>query len=256
MTAAGSDVLFTLDAETGAVLGRVDVGWTPRGVVLQSHEDGTPKRAWVYNAVGNTVSMVDFASPAEMVVTRTLELHDPTEARVKLGRAVFNSAKASTTGTFACVSCHPDGMTDQLMWNLESPACNRPGCTQFQLRSTMPIRGLRDTEPYHWDNVPGNPYTVSNGESLDEPVEPTCNMEEDGEYACIRNLIDGGLASTMCDPRDCPPGPSGMRGALTEEERHARACLLGIPNARGREPPCSGSPSRLALFNGITTMGA
>ena len=134
------------------------------------------------------------------VLTLTLELDDPTDSQVKLGRAMFNTAKASTTGTFACVSCHPDGMSDQLMWNLEAPPCNRPGCTQFQLRSTMPIRGLRDTEPYHWDNVPGNPYTVSNGASLDEPVDPTCDPEADGEFACIRNLVDGGLASTMCDP--------------------------------------------------------
>ena len=238
VTAAGSNKLFTLDARTGAVLGRVDVGWTPRGVALQSDDDGAPEKAWVYNAVENTVSMVDFASPADMTVTRTLELDDPTDSQVKLGRWMFNSAKGSTTRTFACVSCHPDGMPDQLMWNIEAPPCNRPGCTQFQLRSTMPIRGLRDTEPFHWDNVPGNPYTVSNGASLDEPVEPTCDMEADGEYACIRNLVDGGLASTMCDPQNCRPGPSGMNGALTEEERHAMSVfLLSVPNAQGRERP-------------------
>jgi len=238
ITAAGSNTLFTLDAQTGAVLGRVDVGWTPRGVALQSDDDGKPEKAWVYNAVENTVSMVDFDSPADMTVTHTLELDDPTDSQVKLGRAMFNTAKASTTGTFACVSCHPDGMSDQLMWNVEAPPCNRPGCTQFQLRSTMPIRGLRDTEPYHWDNVPGNPYTVSNGESLDEPVEPTCDPEADGEYACIRDLVNGGLASTMCDPQNCPPGPSGMNGALTEEERHAMSVfLLSVPNAQGRERP-------------------
>ena len=238
ITAAGSDTLFTLDAATGEVLGRVDVGWTPRGVALQSDDDGKPEKAWVYNAVENTVSMIEFNSPAEMVVTRTLELDDPTDAQVKLGRAMFNTAKASTTGTFACVSCHPDGLSDQLMWNLESPPCNRPGCTQYQLRATMPIRGLRDTEPYHWDNVPGNPFTVSNGESLDEQVEPTCDPEADGEFACIRQLVDAGLASTMCDPESCPSGPSGMAGPLTEEERHAMSVfLLSVPNAQGRERP-------------------
>ena len=238
VTAAGSNTLFTLDARTGAVLGRVNVGWTPRGVVLQSDDEGAPDKAWVYNAVANSVSMVHFDSPAEMAVTRTLELEDPTDPQVKLGRFMFNTARASSTGTFACVSCHPDGMSDQLMWNLEAPPCDRPGCTQFQLRSTMPIRGLRDTEPYHWDNVPGNPWTVSNGESLDAQADPTCDPEADGEYACIRNLVDGGLASTMCDPENCPQGPSGMSGALTEEERHAMSVfLLSVPNAQGRERP-------------------
>ena len=54
VTAAGSNQLFTLDAQTGAVLGRIDVGWIPRGVALQSGDDGSPERAWVYNAVENT----------------------------------------------------------------------------------------------------------------------------------------------------------------------------------------------------------
>ena len=114
----------------------------------------------------------------------------------------------------------------------------------------MPIRGLRDTEPYHWDTVPGNPDTVSNGESLDAPVAPTCNPEEQGEYACIRQLVDQGLASTMCDPLDCPNGPSGMRGALTEDERHAMSVfLLSIPNAQGRNAPSMiVSPSRPGGF--------
>jgi YVTN family beta-propeller protein len=238
VTAAGSNILFTIDTRTGSVLGRVDVGWTPRGVVLQSNNVGAPEKAWVYNTIENTVSLIDFISPSNMTVTRTLELDDPTDPEVKLGRFMFNNAKASTTGTFACVSCHPDGLSDQLMWNLDSPQCNRPGCTQLQLRSTMPIRGLRDTAPYHWDNVPGNPYTVSNGASLDNQVEPTCNPDADGEYACIRNLVDGGLASSMCDPLNCQVGPSGMEGALTDEERHAMSVfLLSVPNAQGRERP-------------------
>jgi len=238
VTAAGSNKLFTLDASTGAVLGRVDVGWTPRGVALQSSDAGAPEKAWVYNAVENTVSMIDFASPSDMTVSRTLELEDPTDSLVKLGRSMFNSARGSTTGTFACVSCHPDGMPDQLIWNIAAPACDQPGCTQFQLRSTMPIRGLRDTEPYHWDGVPGNPYEASNGASSMTPADPTCDPESDGEYACIRDLVNGGLASTMCDQTDCQVGPSGMAGALTEEERHAMSVfLLSVPNAQGRERP-------------------
>ena len=47
VTAAGSNKLFTMDARTGAVRGRVDVGWTPRGVVLQSDEDGALKSVGV-----------------------------------------------------------------------------------------------------------------------------------------------------------------------------------------------------------------
>ena len=87
-------MLFTLDAHTGAgsVASRLD---GRRGGGLQSNADGSPKKAWVYNAVANTVSMVDFIA-VEMVVSCTLELDDPADPR-EAGRAVFNRANASST---------------------------------------------------------------------------------------------------------------------------------------------------------------
>ena len=145
-TAAGSDKLFTMDAETGEVLGLVGVGGVPRGVVLESGFDGVALRAWVLNAVTNSVSIVDLSSFDAPRVDRTILLEDHTDAALKRGRLAFNSAKASSTGTFSCASCHPDGHTDQLLWVLDTPRCDVGGCTQIPPRLTMPVRGLRDTE--------------------------------------------------------------------------------------------------------------
>ena len=77
-SAAGSDTVFTVDAASGAVLGRAAVGAVPRGIALESDRDGRPARAWVLNAVANTVSLVDVGDPADPRVAATLVLEDPT----------------------------------------------------------------------------------------------------------------------------------------------------------------------------------
>lgn len=234
VTAAGSAKVFTVDAATGRVLGRTDVGWVPRGVALQSSDRGAPQTAWILNAVANTVSEVDVSDRAQPRVTRTISLEDPTHPDVKFGRFAFNNADQSSSGTFSCESCHPDGHTDQLLWVLGGPKCDLPGCNQIPPRSTMPIRGLRDTAPYHWDGVPGDPFGGRNGQDPFGDFPPNCTTPE----SCTRHLLDGALASTMCDQNDCPTNEEGKPGLLTKKERDAMAIfLLGVPHVPGRERP-------------------
>lgn len=66
-------------------------------------------------AIENSVSVVDLSDPTAPAVETTIALADPTDPDLKRGRIAFNSAEASSTGTFACASCHPDGHTDQLL---------------------------------------------------------------------------------------------------------------------------------------------
>ncbi len=228
VTAASSSKLFTVDALSGAVLGQVDVDAVPRGIALESAEDGTPSRAWVLNAVANTVSSVDVSDPASPKVVATISLADPTHPAVKRGRIAFNDADASTTGTFSCESCHPDGNTDQLLWVLDTPICNVAGCTQIMPRTTMPIRGLRDTAPYHWDGIPGDPFGGNNTANIFGNDAPNCTSEE--PESCTRFLVDGGLASTMKMVADPTVNDEGKAGALTGAERDDTArFLLSVP---------------------------
>jgi len=227
-SAAGSNVLFTLDAETGTVLGRTDVGAVPRGIALESNAGGQATWAWVLNAVENSVSLVDVANPLAPTVVDTIPLEDPTHPDVKAGRIAFNAAAASTTGTFSCESCHPDGGTDQLVWILETPFCNLPGCTQIPPRTTMPIRGLRDTTPYHWDGIPGDPFGGQNTANIGGRVSPNCELLV--PESCTRFLVDGSLGSVMCTVGACPTNDEGKAGALTGAERDAMAkFLLSVP---------------------------
>ena len=245
VTAAGSDRLFTMDARSGDIHGRVAVGAVPRGVALVSDRSGAASEAWVLNAVENSVSLVDLSTLANPTVVETFPLQDPTHPVIKQGRIAFNDADASSTGTFSCESCHPDGHTDQLLWVLHTPNCgsrggrlDRTGCTQVPPRLTMPVRGLRDTQPYHWDGIPGDPYGGRNTRSIDATEAPNCSMDD--AASCTRHLVDGSLATTMCqvvptgigiDPVLCEErNDEGKAGLLDAAARDALAqFILNIP---------------------------
>ncbi len=221
VSAAGSDKLFTIDTKSSKVVGRVDVGSVPRGIALGSN-DGKTSQAWVLNAVENSVSLVDVTDPAHLRVVDTVAMEDPTHPQVKRGRIAFNTAAASTTGTFACASCHPDGHTDQLLWVLKTPIVT--GGDQIMPRSTMPIRGLRDTAPYHWDGIPGDPYGGNNSAKVHGSDKP--NSDKDVATSTTRHLIDGGLASTMAMVDNEGENDEGKAGRLSAQERDDMAMFL------------------------------
>ena len=228
-TAAGSDKVFVIDTSNGEIVGRVAVDAVPRGLSLVSDDEGAPIAAWVLNAVSNTVSYVDLSTLAEPEITATVTLEDPTPDLLKQGRIAFNDADASSTGTFSCESCHPDNNVDQIVWILDTPACASgvPGvsmdhrCTQIPPRLTMPVRGLRDTQPYHWDGIPGDPYGGVNVQSLWGLQDSNCDMDD--PESCTRHLVEGSLKTTMCDVTDCPENDEGELGLLDAEMRDALA---------------------------------
>ena len=227
ITAASSNQLVILDGNNQQIISRTTVGSVPRGIALE-YQDQNLVTAWIFNAASNSVSQVDVSDRTNPVVRSTLALTDPTHPDVKLGRMAFNDAKASSTGTFACESCHPDGGTDQLLWVLDTPPCSLPGCDQIPPRITMPIRGLRDTAPYHWDGIPGDPYGGINTASIN--VAQPANCELDDPESCTRDLVDGSLASTMCQLYACPNNDEGKAGALDASQRDAMArFLLSVP---------------------------
>ncbi|MBQ11378.1 MAG: hypothetical protein CMJ45_07505 [Planctomyces sp.] len=226
VSAAGSDKLFTVDTASGKVLGRIAVGAVPRGIALENDESGKTSRAWVLNAVANTVSVVDVSKPASPRVVGFVPLKDPTQRQVKLGRTWFNDADTSTTGTFSCASCHPDGHTDQLLWVIKTPIVT--GGNQIMPRATMPIRGLRDTAPFHWDGVPGDPYGGNNSANIHRSVPP--NSSIDDPASSTRHVIDGGLAATMHLEGDQTVNDEGKVGRLSAAERDDMAVfLLSVP---------------------------
>ncbi|MEM1071096.1 MAG: hypothetical protein AAGI63_19475 [Planctomycetota bacterium] len=233
VSAAASDKVFTVDAKSGKVLGRVAVDAVPRGIALDQ-SDGRLSMAWVLNAVANTVSLVDLANLETPRLISTITLSDPTHAAVKRGRMAFESASASSTGTFSCASCHPDGHTDQLLWVLKTPIVS--GGDQIMPRSTMPVRGLRDTAPFHWDGIPGDPYGGNNSANVHGNDAP--NSDADDATSSLRHLIDGGLASTMAFVNEDIKNDEDKVGQLSKSQRDDMATfLLSVPYPPAQRRP-------------------
>jgi DNA-binding beta-propeller fold protein YncE len=225
LTAAGSDAFSILDAKSGSLVGRCQVGAVPQGISIE-YRDAKPISAWVLNAAANSVSKIDIQDPTKPLLVHTIQLDDPTDSGVKKGRIAFSTARASTTGTFSCASCHPDGHTDQLLWVLNTPIVT--GGNQIMPRSTMPVRGLRDTAPFHWDGIPGDPYGGIHSGSIRKGVEPNSDIRNPESTA--RHLIDGGLASTMARVGDTSKNDEGKPGLLSAQQRDDMAkFLLNVP---------------------------
>ena len=126
----GSDIVARVDAVTGAVVGRVDVGPQllpmetarpaekrgPRGLAL----DVVGSRLFVLNRLANSISVID---PGEGVVLGEVPAgsHDPTPAAIKRGRGFLYDTRLSGNGTNSCASCHIDGDRDGLAWDLGDP---------------------------------------------------------------------------------------------------------------------------------------
>ncbi len=156
----------------------------PRGLALKaSGAANDPRdRLYVYNRLTNSVTIVDpnFTQP-NLAVLGHFQLAGQIEpAHVIAGRKFMYSSKLSAGGNVSCATCHIDGNTDFIAWNLSDggavpdPA-NPGGATPLPgalgpnpgikgPMVTQPLRGLVNFEvandvnqdvfysnrPYHW----------------------------------------------------------------------------------------------------------
>jgi YVTN family beta-propeller protein len=245
MTAAGSHRLASFDASlAGGPLDILDVGAMPKGVAFAS--SGRGGTAYVLNTLDNTVSKILVASDGTLTHQQTVTVgSDPTPDAVRRGNLAFNDAFASATGNFSCGSCHPDGNTDQLLWRIGGN-CEPMGCDPGdEPRTTMPIRGLKNTLPLHWDGVLGDPFGGGSGELGFIPFgnpgaeAPDCDpTDADGDHDCFLDLVNGALSGVMCDQTGaCPSGGNQNAQQVDAQSRDDMAVFLAsvsYPPARKR----------------------
>ncbi len=241
-TAAGSSRIFTLSTATGSILDRQDVGEIPFGLALVSSDDtGT---VYVLNTLDNTVSVVPLTAGGALgAPTASIPVgDDPTPDAVRLGRIALNDADASDQGTFSCGSCHPFGHVDQLIWRIGG---RLTPTGHDEPRTTMPLRGLRDTIPLHWDGVLGDPFGGPNGAG---GTGTTCSLAG-GDHACFRDLADAALSGVMCDQSgSCPDG--GNQLSVAERDNMAVALKsITYPPARLRRGDDDVSAGALTGFS-------
>ena len=259
-TPAGQPELFALATLSagGQVLGGVRLGAIPQGVALASDENGAARTAYVLNTVDSTLSVVDVSDPtAPVVLAAAIPVgNDPTPPAVRRGRIAFSTARASSSGTFSCESCHPNGNMDQLLWVINTVNGPNdgpdPSGSHAEPRLTMPVRGLRDTLPLHWDGSLGDPVGGING-AIGTQQTAAANCDGADPQSCFRHLANASLSGVMCaqDP-DCAVGlatngmGSPLPGALTDAERDDLAVFLSslsYPPSPRRLPTDALSPA-------------
>ncbi|MEI7443761.1 MAG: beta-propeller fold lactonase family protein [Burkholderiales bacterium] len=118
VTGMGSNNVVVVDADGRRVgTSPIEVGQGPTGVVMQESSG----RAFVLNRFDASISVIDLARGQ---VSRTVGLsHDPTPDAIRAGRPLlYDTHRTSGLGHVSCASCHVDGKTDRLAWDLGNPA--------------------------------------------------------------------------------------------------------------------------------------
>ena len=118
----------------------IDVGKNPRGIVINNADT----RAYVMKNISKDVSVIDLTASPELELARVSSADLPAAGsegeKFLLGNELFNSSRGefdegvserlSNEGWQACASCHPDGLTDGVVWAFASGP-----------RKTVPLNG-------------------------------------------------------------------------------------------------------------------
>jgi YVTN family beta-propeller protein len=125
-----------------------------------------PSASWLvsYNRIDNAVTRIALSSlPANVPFTFTADKPidlglNPISDEEQEGRFLFSNARFSKSMTSSCASCHVDGHTDGLAWDLSvflDPEPTPPSQLAYPLDNkgpmvTQSVRRLQETGPYHW----------------------------------------------------------------------------------------------------------
>lgn len=119
------------------VVARIDVGRNPVGIVMSP--DG--KYAYVANHLANTVSVINTATNT---VETTIDVGSaPTITPLRRGEILFNGAFLCFQRQFTCASCHPEGHSNGLSWDLEDDGLGT-------LKNIKSFRGVKGSQPFRW----------------------------------------------------------------------------------------------------------
>lgn len=153
----GTPTVNTPTPTTPGSVVRIFVGQNPRGIAINSRDD----RAYVMNYVSRDVSVVDLQSNSVIATVSSATLPEPGTigAQVQIGKAIFNSStgvdlplygsagqiglRLSADGWGSCFACHPNGLTDGVVWIFGSgPRRTTPMNTTFNPKDPNDIKIL------------------------------------------------------------------------------------------------------------------
>ena len=252
----GSNSVIAI-APNGARLSTISVGQGPTGLVLSP----SGAQLHVLNRFEATISTIATATGAE---TSRVAFYDPTPAAIRAGRPLlYDTHITSGLGHVSCASCHVDGRSDRIAWDLGDPAgeliafdanCTEVGqCVSWHPMKgpmvTQTMQGIIGQEPFHWrgekqgieefnvayTNLQGRESQITESEmavlkvyvaTLQFGPQPNRNM--DGSLRTSLPIIGGGVTG---------PGGTGNPQA-GETTFNTLATLPGAPGGNTRCVDC------------------
>jgi len=137
---AGSDDISVIELNTGVLLGHIEVGANPRGLLL-SLNGGL---LYAHNAIDGTVSIIETRG---LVVNDVLPITNITiPVDLLIGAELFHTSTDDRLGTnnwISCATCHFDGQSDGRNWTGLADGT----------RNTPVLYDLFNTAPFTWAGV-------------------------------------------------------------------------------------------------------
>lgn len=182
------------------VISRISTGRNPRGLALSADS----KRLYVANRLDDTITLID---TVRGVSVGTILLRESALTPERRGEQNFYSARFAFGRQFSCSSCHLDGHTDGLSWDLEQDGFG------VDIVATKGLEQLAATAPYKW-----------NGTTPD--LETECGILSERYFFRSQGFRGAELSDVVAFLRSIPVRPNRYRlpdGKLTPAQARGKA---------------------------------
>ncbi len=248
-----SDLVLRLDADTLVERERFEVPGRPRAGAFAA--DGT---VLVFGHQAQRITAIRTVAGERAAVTSAALARDPRPAAVARGqeyftgtgmRAELGGAQVLAGDLWSCGSCHADGLTDRLAWQVGPVGSYRALSPALTL--------LEGTWPLGWQgstsDLTSAAYTLHAKIGVLHPTQD----QVDGLAAYLGSIAAPPAANTLTD-REGSPSPEAQRGAVHFAARCASCHAGPLSTSRARvDRDLDGSPSAdIASLIGTARHGA
>jgi YVTN family beta-propeller protein len=176
-------------------VGRIPTGRNPRGIALND----ALKRLYVANRLDDSISIVD--TDARRVIATVFVGHTSAQTSPRRGEQLFHSAEFAHSRQFSCASCHIDGLSDSLSWDLEQDGFGR------DIVMTKPLELLAQTAPYKWSGATAD-------------LETECGTLSERYFFRAQGFRGDQLRDVVAFLKDIPvrPNRAAWKPALTDSQ--------------------------------------
>ncbi len=137
--------LKEIPADTDNQPNAVDENTMPRQVLMSGNN---LLAVWGGNLTAHFVDISNLSSPAHYWLRLG---YDPTPAKVQEGRKLYFDGSHSLHANASCASCHDEGKSDMLAWNLSNiDAASHDGNDNKGPMVTQTLLNISRAMPFHW----------------------------------------------------------------------------------------------------------